>query len=146
MNLSVRNLTEFAVEAEAFEELIHRLDEHEPSRSSNVSVALVDDETMRDLHETYYGEEGTTDVLTFDYEDDTLEVVLNPYQHRRQVRGTNKTLNEELGKNLIHGYLHGKGYDHQSDEGQHLALQEQLMEKLEISSFPLIESEETIGQ
>jgi len=133
------NTTDLEVYEEAFVELLEWLNTREPSQSSILSVALVDDDRMKELHESYYRKSGTTDVLTFDYEDDTLEIVLNPYQHARQAPDVGNTFNEEVAENLSHGYLHGQGYDHTSDEGEHLRRQTDLMDELPDRVFPLIE-------
>lgn len=139
MNVDLRNTTDRTVHEEAFVALLEWLNEREPSDSTDLSVALVDDDRMEDLHENYYGEPGTTDVLTFDYEDETLEIVLNPLQHERQAPDAGNSFNEEVAENLIHGYLHGQGYDHTRDEGEHLRRQLELMDELPDGFFPLVE-------
>jgi rRNA maturation RNase YbeY len=131
-------MTDFQLDTRALETLIESLDDREPSDSSELSLAFVGDETMRDLHEQYYGEPGTTDVLTFDYGDETLEIVLNPYQHQRQAADANNTLPEETAENVVHGYLHGQGYDHTEDDGEHLSKQRQLMNELDPACLDVV--------
>lgn len=140
MNVNVRNTTDFVVNSNRITDVLEQLNEREPSESSEFSVALVGDEAMEDLHETYYGESGTTDVLTFNYDDETLEIVLNPYEQRRQAPQVGHSLNRELLINLVHGYLHGQGYDHTRDDGEHLDRQQVLLEDLVESDPTLIES------
>jgi probable rRNA maturation factor len=135
-------MTDFDVNSEVIESLLKGID-REGNSFEEVSVALVDDESMADLHETYYGETGTTDVLTFNYDDRTLEIVINPYQHRRQADDAGNTLPEETAENLIHGFLHGLGFDHTNDDGEHLEEQKRLMNELEQDFSKIIQPLET---
>jgi probable rRNA maturation factor len=139
VKVAVQNTTDFVIHEESFEDLVEWLNEREPSESTTLSVALVGDDRMEQLHEEYYGERGTTDVLTFDYEDDTLEIVLNPFQQKRQAPEAENSFNEEVAENLLHGYLHGQGYDHTRDDGEHLHRQARLMQDMGSRFFPLVE-------
>ncbi len=139
MKVDLRNKTNFEVYDESFNELLEWLNRRDTSESSVLSVALVADDQMKRLHEDYYGESGTTDVLTFNYEDDTLEIVLNPFQQERQAPEADNTFNEEVAENLLHGYLHGQDYDHTHDDGEHLRRQNKLMDDLPNRFFPLVE-------
>ncbi len=139
MKVSVRNMTDFDVDGTLVEALVKELEEWESADSSKLSLAFVDDESMKKLHESYYGEPGTTDVLTFNYDNGTLEIVLNPYQHRRQAENAGNSFAEETVENLVHGYLHGQGYDHTRDDGEHLTEQRRLMRKLDTSLLDIIE-------
>lgn len=138
MKIAVHNETEFNFNRRGIEEIIEWLNKEHPAESSEFSIAFVVDETMEQLHEKYYGEEGTTDILTFDYDDDTLEIVLNPYQNRRQAPEANNSFNEEIIVNLVHGYLHGLGYDHTVDDGEHLRVQGHLVERLNQKELTLV--------
>lgn len=138
MKVQVRNATDFEIHPDRFDDVLGELDDREPSDSSELSVALIGDDEMEELHETYYEEPGTTDVLTFNYDDETLEIVLNPYEQRRQAPEVGHDLNRELLTNLVHGYLHGQGYDHTRDDGEHLARQETLLEEVIDSSDPIL--------
>lgn len=130
MNVDVNNLTDFAVDESTTVEIVEWLVDREDQPAKAISVAFVDDERMREMNETYYNEEGTTDVLTFDYEDGTIEITLNPHQHRRQASEVGNTLNEETIENFIHGFLHTCGYNHLEDNGEHLRRQRGLMDEL----------------
>jgi probable rRNA maturation factor len=83
-----------------------------------LSVSLVDEEEMSDLHEHYLGERGPTDVLSFPL-DDTDEdgvrllgdVVICPEYAARQ----GGDLQSEIRLLLVHGILHLLGHDHEDD-------------------------------
>ncbi|MFB6345256.1 MAG: rRNA maturation RNase YbeY [bacterium] len=130
MNIDINNLTEFDLMEARLKTIIETLTEREQAPHDQLSVAFVGDDRMRDMNEEYYNEDGTTDVLTFDYEDGSIEITLNPYQHYRQAPDANNTLPEETVENLVHGYLHTCGYNHLQDNGEHLERQLELMDEL----------------
>ncbi len=101
-------------------------------RLAELSVLLVDEESMSALHERWMNEPGPTDVLAFPMdeldpafrsgrgtEDDaepapTLlgDVVLCPQVARAQARAAGHAAEDELHLLATHGILHLLGYDH----------------------------------
>jgi len=94
-----------------------------------VSIALVDDATMRNLNRKFRHENKTTDVLTFPAEDG-CEIVISLDQARRQARQEKHSLATELRYLLVHGLLHGLGYDHETDDGEMNELEVDVREKV----------------
>jgi probable rRNA maturation factor len=86
---------------------------------SELSVSFVTPEEMADLHRTYLGEEGPTDVLSFplgESDEDGVrilgDVVIAP-----AVAAINnpRDPSAELRLLLVHGILHLLGHDHEDD-------------------------------
>jgi probable rRNA maturation factor len=82
-----------------------------------LSIAFVDDATMRNLNRKFRGKNKTTDVLTFPGED-ACEIVISVDRARVQAQNEKHSLATELRYLLVHGILHGLGYDHETDNGE----------------------------
>ena len=92
---------------------------------AELSIVLVDEETMSAYHEKFMGEPGPTDVLSFPMDElrpgrpggepplGVLgDVVLCPAVTQRQAADAGRTPPQEAEYLLIHGLLHLLGFDH----------------------------------
>ena len=94
-----------------------------------MSIAFVDDATMRNLNRKFRGKNKTTDVLTFPGED-ACEIVISVDRARIQAQNEKHSLATELRYLLVHGILHGLGYDHEKDDGEMNDLEVAVREKV----------------
>ncbi|MFC6881136.1 MULTISPECIES: rRNA maturation RNase YbeY [Actinomadura] len=113
----------------------HVLDAMRVHPLAELSVLLVDEAAMTELHEKWMDEPGPTDVLSFpmdelrpghmsggadeDGESDPGllgDVVLCPAVAERQARTAGHSAADELDLLLTHGILHLLGYDHAEPE------------------------------
>jgi probable rRNA maturation factor len=94
-----------------------------------VSVVLVSDRRMSQLHGRFLNEAGPTDVITFQHG----EIVISAETARRQARAFRTSLEHELCLYLAHGLLHLSGYDDQTRPGaaKMKRLQERLVAKVD---------------
>ncbi|HPZ49971.1 MAG TPA: rRNA maturation RNase YbeY [Propionibacteriaceae bacterium] len=96
---------------------------------ADVSILLVDEQTMTDYHVRFMDEPGPTDVLSFPMDelrpprDDEEppqgllgDIVLCPAVTARQAADNGRTADEEAEYLLVHGLLHLLGYDHAEPE------------------------------
>jgi probable rRNA maturation factor len=89
----------------------------------HVAVQFVDEEQIRELNRRYRQLDEPTDVLSFGVDEDGAspgpkelgDIVVCP-RHTEDVREA-----------VIHGALHLSGMDHETDDGEMLALQAELM-------------------
>ncbi|HKZ50720.1 MAG TPA: rRNA maturation RNase YbeY, partial [Dehalococcoidia bacterium] len=98
-----------------------------------LSIAVADDETVRDLNARYLGEDAPTDVLSFPlWEGEPFpqlpgvarplgEVIISYPTARRQAQGQGHSVERELAHLLVHGILHLLGYDH-AEPGEERAM------------------------
>ncbi|HEX4061529.1 MAG TPA: rRNA maturation RNase YbeY [Streptosporangiaceae bacterium] len=141
------------------------LDELRIHPLAELSVLLVDEKVMADLHERWMGEPGPADVLAFpmdelrppgpphlggargdrsarDGEDDTPallgDVVLCPKVAAEQAREAEHSVAEELELLCTHGLLHLLGYDHAEPEERTamFGLQDQLLSSYRAARAP----------
>lgn len=110
---------------------------------AELSVLLVDEDTMASYHEKFMGEPGPTDVLSFpmdelrppgDDDDPPLgllgDIVLCPQVTDRQAAEHGRAPQEEAEYLLVHGLLHLLGYDHATPEekAEMFGLKDRLLE------------------
>jgi probable rRNA maturation factor len=98
-----------------------------------VSIAIVDDEAMRNLNRKFRKNNKTTDVLTFPADDSDADpnakgrplgdIVISIDQARRQATDQKHSLATEVRYLILHGILHALGYDHETDSGEMNALE-----------------------
>ncbi len=79
-----------------------------------VSILLTDDEGIRELNSRFRNINRPTDVLSFPMEDECLlgDIVVSMETAGRQAREFKVSLEEEIGRLVVHGVLHLLGYDH----------------------------------
>lgn len=98
---------------------------------AELSILLVDEDTMSSYHEKYMGEPGPTDVLSFpmdelrvpgDGEDPPEgllgDIVLCPMVTSRQAAEHGRSADAEAEYLLVHGLLHLLGFDHAEPEAK----------------------------
>ena len=130
MSIEVVNESDVEVDIDALgrqaEFVLRRLRIHP---QAELSVVLVGEDAMTDLHVRWMGEPGPTDVLSFPMDelrsprDDEEpapgvlgDVVLCPQVAQRQAQAAGHPRDEELALLLTHGILHLIGYDHAEPE------------------------------
>ena len=95
-------------------------------QDGHLAVALVDAERIRALNLEHRGRDAPTDVLSFPV--DTTAPAPGPRELGDVVICPEHT--EDLQEAVVHGVLHLCGYDHETDEGQMLALQDRVIARL----------------
>jgi probable rRNA maturation factor len=89
----------------------------------HVAVEFVDAERIRDLNREHRGKDEPTDVLSFPI--DEGEDPIGPRELGDVVICPEHTI--DLREAVIHGTLHLVGMDHETDDGEMLALQRELL-------------------
>jgi probable rRNA maturation factor len=101
---------------------------HQGRQAMSLSVVLIDDSAMRIYNGKYRGFDKPTDVLSFcgdgDYLGDILISVETAY--RQASRSRSLTLDSNIRRLALHGFLHLTGYDHETDNGEMRAIERRL--------------------
>jgi probable rRNA maturation factor len=92
----------------------------------HVSVELVDPARIRELNREHRGRDEATDVLSFPV--DGAGPVAGPRELGDVVICPEETA--DLVEATVHGVLHLCGYDHETDDGEMLALQDRIVRSL----------------
>ncbi|MCW2991225.1 MAG: rRNA maturation RNase YbeY [Solirubrobacterales bacterium] len=98
----------------------------------HVAVSFVDADVIAGLNSEHRGKEGPTDVLSFPVDEDG--VAMGPRELGDIVICPEHT--EDLREAVVHGALHLVGYDHETDDGEMLAVQDAILATLGPSSVP----------
>jgi probable rRNA maturation factor len=93
----------------------------------HLSVELVGEERIRELNRDHRGLDEPTDVLSFPI--DGTAAVAGPRELGDVVICPEHT--SDLVEATVHGVLHLCGYDHETDAGEMLALQDRIVAELE---------------
>ena len=124
--IDVNNESGTAVDTERLVQLAtFALDSLRIHPQAELSILLVDTDTMSAYHEKFMGEPGPTDVLSFPMdelrapEDDEEppvgllgDIVLCPEVTAAQAAENGRTADQEADYLLVHGLLHLLGHDH----------------------------------
>ena len=92
----------------------------------HVAIELVDEGRIRELNREHRGRDSPTDVLSFPV--DGTGPVAGPRELGDVVICPQHT--ENLVEAVVHGVLHLCGYDHETDDGEMLTLQDRVMDEL----------------
>jgi probable rRNA maturation factor len=93
-------------------------------RDGHVAIAFVDAERIAELNAEHRGKEGPTDVLSFPIDEAELDVP-GPRELGDVVICPPHT--ENIREAIVHGALHLVGMDHETDDGEMLAIQAEIL-------------------
>jgi len=102
-----------------------------------VTVVFSNDEEIRGLNRVYRGKDKPTDVLSFSAgesfppgEETLGDIIISIDTAAGQARKRRWSVEKEVRVLLIHGVLHLLGYDHETDDGEMIALERVVRRKL----------------
>ncbi|MFN3599206.1 MAG: rRNA maturation RNase YbeY [Aquificaceae bacterium] len=100
-----------------------------------ISVYLTGDQVIRELNKNYRGKDKATDVLSFILDEPAGkyhllgEIVISLDTAERQAKDLGHSLEEEIKRLLVHGFVHLLGYHHELGEEEERVFK-QVEEKL----------------
>jgi probable rRNA maturation factor len=141
--IEIDNQTPDEIDEEAVRSLVaHHLAALNIAADCELSISMVNEETMTDLHVRWMDEPGPTDVLSFPMDELTIpgpgetppsgvlgDIIVCPSFVRMQAEEKGRTLDEEVQFLITHGILHLLGLDHSepSEEEAMFSLQDDLL-------------------
>lgn len=102
--------------------IVERLLNLQGMQGVEISIYLTDDQVIRDLNRSYRGKDKATDVLSFTLDEPVGEyhllgeIVISIDTAERQAKDLGYSLEEEIKRLLVHGFVHLLGYDHELGE------------------------------
>ena len=107
------------------------------------SVIFVGTPAMRRLNCEWRKKDRSTDVLSFAYGDEFVdglpflgEIVIAPEIAARQAAEYGTSPEREIRKLIVHGMLHLMGYDHETDCGEMIAMQNRVLRRRFFTEAP----------
>jgi probable rRNA maturation factor len=94
----------------------------------HLAVEIVDAERIRELNREARGKDEPTDVLSFPI--DELGPAAGPRELGDVAICPELCVDMTLAETVVHGVLHLCGYDHETDDGEMLALQAEILDSL----------------
>lgn len=96
-------------------------------KNGKISLVIVDDKKIHKINKEYRGVDKPTDVISFEYMEDTCavyggdvvvigDIFISLDTSKRQAKEHNHTLKKELSILFVHGLLHVLGFDHNDDK------------------------------
>jgi len=114
----------------------------EANLQGDVNVLLTNDRKMRELNRRFRRKDKTTDVLSFPSLDGG-DIAISLPLAKQNARTLGHKIGDELKILILHGALHLKGHDHESDNGAMARLEQRLRKKL---ALPLSLTERAEGR
>lgn len=119
--------------------MVGKLLEVQGLKGIEVSLYLTDDRVIRELNKAYRGKDKATDVLSFIFDEPAGpyrllgEIVISVDTARRQAEEIGHSLEEEIKRLVVHGFVHLLGYDHElggEEEKKFKELEDKLLNSL----------------
>ncbi|MFO7820034.1 MAG: rRNA maturation RNase YbeY [Halanaerobacter sp.] len=139
MAVLINNLQEEEITAE-MKDLIKKVSQkvlESEEVDKEVSVALVDNEYIKELNNKYRSKDEATDVLSFPQEDKDLlgDIIISIPRAKEQAEEYNHSLAREIGFLTVHGMFHLIGYDHhqQAEKEEMRAKEEEVLAQFDLT-------------
>ena len=107
IEVNIPGLQKFAENAWTLCLKLRRNQRTQLTRLGHVSILLISDRRMIELHRQFLNEAGSTDIITFAHG----EIFISLRTAQRHARRFGNSLQRELQLYIVHGLLHLHGYD-----------------------------------
>ena len=127
---------------DSYKTLIEQICRRFNAEQATISVAIINDEAIKEVNEKFLHTPETTDVISFDLSDEgqnekSYELVINAEQALRQAKKLNLSIEAELALYITHGMLHNLGFN-DADENQSKKMHDMENQILQQGGFGII--------
>lgn len=134
LNIRIRNLSRLPIPISngRIAELVQKIFKYlKPKKSSllqgswSLGIAFLNDKQIKGLNQKYLKADRPTDVLAFNYGQDTADLAISLESAKRNAGFYNTPLQKELIRYIIHGILHLSGYDDRNPKEKKIMFERQ---------------------
>ena len=116
-----RRSSDAGLDAARLEKLVRSICAEFELANASISIAIVDDKRIAQVHSQFLNKQNTTDVISFDLSDEngdakSFELVVNADEAKRQSKTRGHSAEAELALYITHGMLHNLGFDDIEEE------------------------------
>ncbi|HOJ37138.1 MAG TPA: rRNA maturation RNase YbeY [Ignavibacteriales bacterium] len=119
-NLHIYNHTKYSIDKKIIHKIVSELKKILDFSLKNIDINFVDSSTILKVNVDYLNHNYSTDIITFNYDGDTKvlngEIFISIDDALNNAKEYNCTLDNELLRLIIHGFLHLVGYDDINEE------------------------------
>lgn len=136
-NVHITNYTNEKIDKKVIHSVIKELQRILNFSISNIEINFVTSSTIHQINIQYLNHDYSTDIITFNYDNDTIklngEIFISVDDAKKNANEYECTLNLELLRLIIHGFLHLVGYDDMNDKDYKImkAKEDELVELFE---------------
>lgn len=103
------------VDRRRLKKMVRGVCRHFGIQQAMISIAVVDDEALRNINRRFLNRNGPTDVISFDLSEDgknkMFEVVVNGQRATYEAESRRHNAESELALYVLHGLLHNVGFN-----------------------------------
>lgn len=116
LQISISNSSDFDIDQESIERLVSYTCEKFDVSMAQISISVVTDEIISQLHGEYMGDLSVTDVMSFDLsepdeQENIFDMIVNAEMAKRVSLQRKSEFDSELLLYILHGLLHNLGFD-----------------------------------
>jgi len=118
-NVEINNKTRTKINKKLIENIVIIFLKKYHKTKKDISIAFIGDRKMKELNNSYRKINKTTDVLSFEGDDDLFgEIIISLSKIKKQAKSGKKSFKEELIFILVHGLFHLLGYDDETEKNR----------------------------
>ncbi len=112
----VNNVSKTAINGKVLKKVAKIVLKSENVKIKDISIVLVEAQEIKSLNKKYRRKDKATDVLSFNYGEDSGEIALCPKVIGQNAKKLKNSFEKEIIRILAHGILHLAGYDHEKSK------------------------------